>query len=128
MFARDLHLLLADASILAMVRAAAEGSWRFLRDRPPGRLSAGVSVTAIISVGMTAAGGLAMLVSGERPEEVLHLIYAVLALGLIPFGDSLAAHARPRRRAIARILGALVALLVIVRLSTRDRPKVDELV
>ncbi len=39
---------------------------------------------AVILLGMTAAGGLALLVGGQRPKEFLHLVYALLALGLVP--------------------------------------------
>ncbi len=71
---------------------------------------------AVILLGMTAAGGLALLVGGQRPKEFLHLVYALLALGLVPLGDALAAQASPRRRALARLLGGLVAAGVIARL------------
>jgi len=37
-------------------------------------------------------------------------------LGLVPLADSLTAQASPRRRALARFLGALVAAGVIARL------------
>jgi hypothetical protein len=43
-------------------------------------------------------------------------VYALLALGLVPLADSLAAQASPRRRALARLGGALVAAGVIARL------------
>ncbi len=69
-----------------------------------------------ILLGMTAAGGLALLAGGQRPREFLHLVYALLALGLVPLADSLVAQAGPRRRALARLLGGLVAAGVIARL------------
>jgi hypothetical protein len=65
---------------------------------------------------MSIAGGLALLLGGRRPKEWLHLVYALLALALIPLADSLTVQASPRRRALARLLGALVAVGVIVRL------------
>jgi hypothetical protein len=39
-----------------------------------------------------------------------------VAFGLVPLADSLTIQASPRRRALARLLGALVAAVVIVRL------------
>ena len=48
--------------------------------------------------------------------EWLHLIYALLAFGLVPLADSLTTQASPRRQALARLLGALVAAVVILRL------------
>lgn len=57
-----------------------------------------------------------MLARGQRPTESLHFVYAALAFGLIPFGHSLTVHAKPRRRAGARLVSALVVLGVIARL------------
>lgn len=116
MFAHDLHVLLALASLVAVGLVAIEGAVRLVRARPPARAaSLGLSAVAIL-LGMTAAGGLALLVGGQRPKEFLHLVYALLALGLVPLADALAAQASPRRRAAARLLGALIAAGVIARL------------
>ena len=116
MFAHDLHLLLALASLAVMALVAVEGAVRLVAARPPGRLAGVGSGSVTILVGMAAAGGLALLVGGHRPREWLHLVYALVALGLIPLADSLVAQASPRRRALARLLGALVAAVVIARL------------
>lgn len=116
MFAHDLHLSLATATVVAVVVAAIEAAGRGLTGRPPGRFSAAMSAIVVVVVGMTAGGGLAMLARGQRPSEFLHFVYAALALGLIPVGDSLTARAKPRGRAWARLLSALVVLGVIARL------------
>jgi hypothetical protein len=115
-FAHDLHLLLALASLTVMLLVAVEGAVRLVRARPPGRLAAAGSGTVTILLGMTAAGGLALLAGGRRPTEWLHLVYALVAFGLVPLADSLAVQASPRRQALARLLGGLVAAVVIVRL------------
>jgi hypothetical protein len=116
MLAHDLHVMLALASIAAMLGVAGEGAVRLVRARPPAKAaSAGWSTVAIL-LGMTAAGGLALLAGGQRPKELLHLVYALLAFGLVPLADSLAARASPRRRALARLGGALIAAGVIARL------------
>ena len=117
MFAHDLHLALALASLAAMVLIAGEGTVRLVRARPPGRAAAVGSGVVTILLGMTAAGGLALLLGGRRPTQTwLHLVYALLAFGLVPLVDALTVQAGPRRRALARLLGALVALVVIARL------------
>jgi hypothetical protein len=115
-FAHDLHLLLALASLAVMVLVAGEGAVRLVSARPPGRVAAAGSATVMILLGMAAAGGLALLLGGHRPTEWLHLVYALVAFGLVPLADSLTIQAIPRRRALARLLGALVAAVVIVRL------------
>ena len=116
MFAHDLHVILALASLAVMVLVAAEGAVRLVRARPPGRVAAAGAGAVAILLAMTTAGGLALLAGGRRPTEWLHLVYALLAFGLVPLADSLTAQASPRRRALARLLGALVAAGVIVRL------------
>ena len=116
MFAHDLHLTLALASLAVMALVAVEGAVRLVRAQPPGRLAAAGSGAVTILVGMTAAGGLALLAGGRRPHEWLHLVYALVALALVPLADSLAAQEDPRRQALARLLGTLVAAVVILRL------------
>jgi hypothetical protein len=115
-FARDLHVTLALASLAAMVVVAGEGAVRLVRASPPGKMAAVGLGVVLVLLGMTTAGGLALLVGGQRPKELLHLVYTVLALGLVPLADALVAQATPRRRALARLLGGLVALGVIARL------------
>jgi hypothetical protein len=115
-FAHDLHLLLALASLAVMVLVAGEAAVRVVRPRPPGRLAAAGLGAVTILLGMAAAGGLALLLAGRRPAEWLHLLYALLAFGLVPLADSLTTQASPRRQALARLLGALIAAVVILRL------------
>jgi hypothetical protein len=62
------------------------------------------------------AGGLGLLAGGGRPKEILHFVYAIVALGAVPVADSMARRSGPRRRGIASLIGALVALAVIARL------------
>lgn len=65
---------------------------------------------------MTIAGGLGLLAGSGRPREVLHFIYALVALGMLPVVDMLVRRAGPRGRAIATFAGAAIGLGVIVRL------------
>lgn len=116
MFARDVHVTLAAASVLVVIVAGVEAAVRAVTRRPPGRVSGTLSTIVAIILGMTAAAGLAMLVRGERPGEPLHFVYAALALVLLPLGDSLAAGAEPRRRAAARVLAVVLTFGVIARL------------
>ena len=116
MFAHDLHVTLAVVSTLSVIAVGAEAAVRAVMRRPPGRVSRAMSAIVVIALGMTAAGGLAMLVRGEPPGEPLHFVYAALAFVLLPLGDSLSARAEPRRRAAARLLAAVLTLGVIARL------------
>lgn len=117
MFATDLHLLLAAVTAVTVFAATAEGAVRVGRGRPAGVAAARTRTAVLFSVGMAAAAGLALLVKGHRPAEWLHLLYAALAFALIPVSDEAAgALQSDRARAMARLGGGLVALVVVVRL------------
>jgi hypothetical protein len=116
MFARDLHFLLGLATLGAIIIVLGEAAVRLARGRPPGRIASGGLIVAVFLVLMTSAGGLALLVSGHRPREGLHAMYALFALGMVPIADSITLRAPARWRALARFLGAIVALVVVVRL------------
>ncbi len=116
MFAHDLHVALAALTLVAMIGVAVEGGVRALRGGPATRMGqAGLSI-ALVLVGMTAAAGLAMLARGERPQEWLHVLYALLAFGLVPAIDSVALRAGARAQGLARLAGGLVAIAVVARL------------
>lgn len=70
----------------------------------------------LLFVAITAAGGLGLLVGGARPHELLHFVYAVVALAALPISTSVSARWGPRRQAMATVIGALIGLAVIVRL------------
>jgi hypothetical protein len=116
MISADLHLGLAWASLVAMASVVAEGAWRAFRDRPPGRYSSGAFTVVLLALVVTMAGGLGIFLSGGRPRELLHLLYAGLAFGCVPIADSFARRSTPRRRALARLAGAVVGVVIIARL------------
>lgn len=114
---KDLHLLLAIATILAVLAATGEGAIRLARKTPAGDAAWRTLIAVLISAGLTALGGLALLISGEHPKEWLHLLYAALAIGLIPFADN-ASISMPsnRSRGLYRFAGGLVCLVILTRL------------
>jgi hypothetical protein len=116
-FAHDLHLLLAALSAAAVLAATVEGAVRIGTGHPAGVAAERTRTALLLLVGMTAAGGLALLASGHHPKEWLHLVYGVLAFGLVPVADNAAVSlASDRAKALARLGGGLVALVVVTRL------------
>jgi hypothetical protein len=85
-----------SALLIASRRAGGPGFERFQ-----------AAVVSLIVVG--AASGLLLLASGTRPAETIHLLYAVVAIGLIPLARSFLGRASGRASA-ALLLVALVAL------------------
>jgi hypothetical protein len=98
------------------VLVALEAAWRAWRRTPPGDLAERSEQIFLIALVVTVAGGLGLLAGGGRPREILHFVYAIVALGAVPVADSMARRAGPRQRGIARLIGVLVALAVVARL------------
>lgn len=87
-----------------------------MRSTPPGTAAERFGQICLIALVVTVAGGLGLLAGGGRPREILHFVYAIVALGAVPVADSMARRAGPRQRGIASLIGALVALVVVARL------------
>jgi hypothetical protein len=93
-----------------------EALWRAASGSARGNLAERLEQVAVIALAISATGGLGILLGGGRPREILHFVYAIVALGVLAVADSMARRAGPRWRGIANLLGALVALAVIARL------------
>lgn len=102
--------------MLAVVLVGLEAASRAWRGSPRGLVAERLGPLFILALVVTVAGGLGLLAGGGRPREILHFVYAIVALGALPVAESITRQASPRQRAIARLVGALVALVVIARL------------
>jgi hypothetical protein len=98
------------------VLAGLEAGWRAARGAAPGVAASRLDSLVLLFLGVTIAAGLGLLVGGARPAELLHFVYAVVAIGVMPVAASFTASWVPRRRAIATLVAALIALVVILRL------------
>ena len=112
----QLHSALATASFFAMAAAGIEAGFRVWRNTPPGVWASRLQTLLLLALIITAAGGLGLFVGGARPAEVLHFLYALLAVGAVPLANSFAGGRPPRQRALATLVGTLVGLVLIVRL------------
>ena len=114
---KDLHVWLAILTTLTVLAATVEGAVRAIRKNPAGDIAFRTLVAVLISVAVTILAGIALLISGERPKEWLHLLYAALAFGLIPFADNASRSLNSdRNRGLYRFAGGIVCLLVLTRL------------
>lgn len=114
---KGLHALLAILTTASVLTATGEGLVRVVRKTPAGNAAWRTLMAVLISAGLTALAGVALLISGEHPKEWLHLLYAALAFGLVPFADN-ASISLPnnRTRGLYRVAGGLVCLVVLTRL------------
>lgn len=101
---------------MAIVIAGAEGAWRAFRVVPPGTAASRLDGLVLLVVGLSAAAGLGLLVGGARPAELLHFVYAVLTFGALPIATSISTTWTPRRRGLATLTAALIALVLVLRL------------
>ena len=113
-----IHRLLAYVAIPLIVAGIGWSVTIAVASRPGGpafeRFQA--AVVSVLLVG--SAGGLILLATGARPTDGLHLLYAAIALALIPLARSFTGRARGRGAA-ALLLAAFVALGgVLYRLFT----------
>jgi len=114
---KGLHIALAILTTLTVLAATVEGAVRAIRKSPAGDIAFRTLVAVLISVVVTALAGVALLISGEHPKEWLHLLYAALAFGLIPFADNASRSLNSdRNRGLYRLGGGIVCLLVLTRL------------
>lgn len=112
----QLHSALAYLSLGLALIVAVDSGWRAWRGNAGTALGARFDPILLIATGVAAAGGLGIFVGGGRPHEALHFVYAVLALGAIPVANSLGRGRSVRQAALARFIGAVVAVVVIWRL------------
>lgn len=104
-----IHLLIAYGAVaftvagigwsLLLVFAGRAGGLAFERFQ--------AAVVSVLVVG--AASGLVLLATGERPADGLHLLYATVAIALIPLARSFLGRTRARAGA-ALLLAAFVVL------------------
>jgi hypothetical protein len=102
--------------VVAVVLVGIEAAIRVVRRRPPDDLTERIEQVCLIAVVVTGAGGVGLLAGGGRPREVLHFVYAILAFGALPVADSISRRMSPRRQGFTSLVGAVVALVVVVRL------------
>ena len=114
---RDLHIWFGVIAALTIVVATMEGAIRMVRSTPWNNSSLRTLVAVVITLLFTALAGIALVISGERPKEWLHLLYVALALGLIPLADNAAIPlTNNRKKGLYRLAGGVTCLLVLTRL------------
>ena len=114
---KELHIWFAILTTLTVLIATVEGAVRAIRQSPAGPATSRTGIAVLISVGLAAAAGVALLITHHHPKEWLHLLYAALAFGLIPFADNASISLETnRKKGLYRFAGGVVCLLVLTRL------------
>lgn len=113
-----IHRLLAYATAAAAIGGIA---WSLILVPRSRRSGAGferyqAAVVSLIIVG--AASGALILTAGARPADGLHLLYAALALAIIPLTRSFLDRTGERRAALLLLAAFVVLGAIIYRLFT----------
>jgi CDP-diglyceride synthetase len=98
-----LHTALARALILFALVLAAWGSYQFVRYRA---VSGGFRSSFLMMAALTAVQGLlgaASLAAGDRPRELLHIVYGVFAVVFLPGVFTYARGAKDREAAFLAV-------------------------
>jgi hypothetical protein len=101
---------------IAMSLVGLEAAWRAWHRSPPSQWARQLQILLLLVMGVTIAGGLGLLAGGARPRELLHFVYATVALSVLPIIDWWSRRSMPRTRGIATVAAAVITLAVVVRL------------
>lgn len=110
------HALVGQVAIVLGLVAVVWSIVLIVTRREPGALFLGGLVWVFLAVAGAAALGPATIVSGGQLRDGLHVVYGVLALGVLP-GAMVIASGRPgRQRSIVAAVSAIVLVILLARL------------
>ncbi len=109
------HLVLAFVGVASVIAGAVWSLGLVVSGRSGGEAFVRFQAAVVSVFVVVAASGLLNLAAGARPTDGLHLLYAVIALALVPLARSFAASAsQPRTNALL-----LVAFVVLGAVTYR---------
>lgn len=113
-----IHRLLAYAAAAAAVLGLAWSCAVALRGRPQARTFERFQAAVVSVIIVGAASGVLLLLTGASPADGLHLLYAGVAVIIIPLARSFSGQMSDRRTALALLLAFAVLGAVTYRLFT----------
>ena len=117
-----IHRLLAYGGAVATAGGIAWSLALVVSGRPAGSgfVRYQAAVVSVFIVG--AASGALMMLGGSRPAEALHLLYAVIAVAIIPLARSFLGRINDKRAAALLLVAFVVLGAVTYRLFTTGGP------
>jgi|SRR5579884_29280 heme A synthase len=117
----ELHRIVANALLLLMLLLGLWGLFMALINRSPG---GGFRSTYVLSIGvfaLQAVIGLAMLVSGFRPRDTLHILYGIAPFLALGYAFGYSPRMKPRNESLLLGVAALFTFGLIIRAFTTGR-------
>ena len=113
---RDVHALVGQIAIVLALIAAAWSIVLAITHRLPGSLFLGNLVWVGLAVVAAAVLGAGTAVLVGPPGDALHIVYGVLAVGLLPGAVAVAAGRRPEQRPVVAAVASIVLVILLFRL------------
>ncbi len=118
MITDTIHRLLAYAVIAAVAGGAVWSAALARSGRTGGPRFEQFQAAVVSLVIVGAASGLMLLVAGSRPADGLHILYALIAIALIPLARSFLGRMRGRGPSTLLLVAFVVLGAVVYRLFT----------
>lgn len=113
-----LHLLIAYAVVVGVVIGIGWSAFLLVTRRPETPAFERVQAAVVAALVVGAASGLVRLASGEGPADGLHLLYAAVAIALIPLARSFPGRTTGRGPTGLLLVAFVVLGAVLFRLFT----------
>ena len=117
----ELHHTVGNALLLLMLPLGMWGLFMAALNRSPGGGFRSTYVLSIGVFGLQAAIGIAMLVSGFRPKDTLHILYGIAPFLALGYAFGYSARLKPRRESLLLGVAALFTFGLIIRAFTTGR-------
>ena len=114
----QLHQTVANALLLLMLVLGLWGLLMAAANRGVGGSFRATYVLAMGVFGLQALIGAAMLISGLRPKDLLHLLYGIAPFLALGWAWGYAAKAAPRRESLTLGVAALFTFGLVIRALT----------
>ena len=113
-----IHRVLADLTVIVAIVGIGWSLFLLALRREAGPWFERFEALVVSMVIVTAVSGLTLLMAGLRPTEGLHLLYALIAVAIIPLARSFLGRTRGRARLAFIAVAFAVLGAVIYRLFT----------
>lgn len=113
----EAHAVVGQVAIVLGLIAALWSIALVVTRRSSGTLYLGNLVWLFGAIAIAAVlGGASVITAGELPADVLHILYGVLALGVLPGVAIISSGRDARARSIVAAIGAIVLVVLLARL------------
>jgi heme A synthase len=117
----QLHQTVAFALAMLMLLLALWGLIAGVANRSVGGSFRSTYILSIGVFGLQAVIGLALLVSGARPRDTLHILYGIVPFLALGYAFSYSARMKPRNESLTLGVAALFTFGLIIRAYTTGR-------